>query len=115
MPLLQLQTSVPVAEDKHADLLAALSKIMSETIGKPESYVMITLKSGPIMMAGASESAAFADVRSIGGLGGGVNKSLAQKISALLQQELGIAGNRVFLNFTDVSASNWGWNGSTFG
>jgi phenylpyruvate tautomerase PptA (4-oxalocrotonate tautomerase family) len=115
MPLLQLQTSVPIASDKQAGVLAALSKIMSETIGKPERYVMITLQSGPILMSGAADNAAFADVRSIGGLGGGVNKQLAQKIGALLQQELGIAGDRIFLNFTDVGAGQWGWNGGTFG
>ncbi|NJN47141.1 MAG: hypothetical protein HC808_12400 [Candidatus Competibacteraceae bacterium] len=115
MPLLQLQTATPVADEQQQTLLSALSKILSESIGKPESYVMVTLRSGPLMMAGAAGDAAFADVRSIGGLGGGTNKQIAQKVCALLQEQLGIASNRVFLNFTDVSASHWGWNGSTFG
>ncbi|MCP5459295.1 MAG: hypothetical protein H6971_06680 [Gammaproteobacteria bacterium] len=115
MPLLQLQVSTPVAEDKQAGLLSALSKVMSEAIGKPERYVMVTLKTGPVLMSGDAGPGAFADVRSIGGLNSGVNKQLAQNICALLQKELGIAGERVFLNFTDVSAGHWGWNGGTFG
>jgi phenylpyruvate tautomerase len=115
MPLLQLQTAAPVADDKQQPLLSALSKILSEAIGKPESYVMVTLRSGPVSMAGSAGDAAFADVRSIGGLNGGTNKQLAQRICALLQEQLGIPSNRVFLNFTDVGASHWGWNGSTFG
>ncbi|MEZ5583913.1 MAG: phenylpyruvate tautomerase MIF-related protein [Candidatus Competibacteraceae bacterium] len=115
MPLLQLQTATPVADDKQPALLSALSKIVSESIGKPESYVMVSLRSGPLMMGGAAGDAAFADVRSIGGLGGGTNKQIAQKVCALLQDQLGIPANRVFLNFTDVGASHWGWNGGTFG
>jgi len=115
MPLLQLQTATPIADDKQQPLLSALSKILSESIGKPESYVMVTLRSGPMLMGGTTGDAAFADVRSIGGLGGSTNKQIAQQVCALLQEQLGISSNRVFLNFTDVSASHWGWNGSTFG
>ena len=29
--------------------------------------------------------------------------------------KLGIAPDRIYLNFTDVEAGNWGWSGSTFG
>ena len=55
------------------------------------------------------------DIRSIGGLSGKVNGRLAQKVCALLQELLGITPDRVYLNFIDVPAANWGWNGSTFG
>ena len=115
MPLIRLQTSEPVPQEKCKELLAALSKIASETIGKPEQYVMVALASGPVLMSGREGPAAFADVRSIGGLSGNVNRQLAQKICALLDASLGIASNRVFINFTDIPASHWGWNGSTFG
>jgi len=33
----------------------------------------------------------------------------------MLKDSLGIANDRVYLNFTDVEAENWVWNGSTFG
>jgi hypothetical protein len=33
----------------------------------------------------------------------------------LLNDSLGIPPDRVYLNFTDVGAGHWGWNGSTFG
>ena len=91
------------------------AKIVAETIGKPEQYVMVTLNPASLLMSGKSDQAAFVDVRSIGGLNGEVNRSLAQKVSRLLQESLGIAPDRVYFNFTDVKASNWGWNGSTFG
>ena len=115
MPLLKLETNIALTEEKKKLLLPALSKIVAETIGKPENYVMVTINSCAILMSGNAGDAAFIDVRSIGGLSIGVNQQLSNKISTLLKESLGIGQNRVFLNFSDVDAGNWGWNGSTLG
>lgn len=116
MPLLKLQTSATVSDETQQDLIAATSKLMAETIGKPEQYVMITLETKvPIMMAGKQGDAAFADVRSIGGLSGSINKQISQKLAAVLEEHLGIAADRVYLNFTSMTGENWGWRGGTFG
>jgi phenylpyruvate tautomerase PptA (4-oxalocrotonate tautomerase family) len=115
MPLLKLETTVALADDKKKSLLASLSKIVAGTIGKPEQYVMVTISPAAILMSGKPGDAAFVDVRSIGGLGDGVNWQFAQKIGALLKESIGVPPDRVYLNFTDVPAANWGWNGDTFG
>ncbi len=115
MPLLKMHTSVPVPEEKKEPLVKALSQITAETIGKPESYVMVVLSHGTMSMGGEIGPAAFADVRSIGGLSGSVNKQISQKVCALLADTLGIPGNRVYLSFNSSAASDWGWDGSTFG
>jgi phenylpyruvate tautomerase PptA (4-oxalocrotonate tautomerase family) len=115
MPLLKLETTVVRSEDKWKALLVSLSNTVAETIGKPEQYVMVTASQAVMLMSGNPGDAAFVDVRSIGGLTGEVNRKLSQKICALLNDSLGVPENRVYLNFTDVKASNWGWNGSTFG
>jgi phenylpyruvate tautomerase len=115
MPLLKLETTVALADDKKKALLASLSKIVAGTIGKPEQYVMVTISPAAILMSGKPGDAAFVDVRSIGGLGGNVNQQLAQKIGALLKESIGVPPDRVYLNFTDVPAGNWGWNGDMFG
>ena len=115
MPLLKLETTVALSDEKRQSLLPALSKIVCETLGKPESYVMVTINPAAILMSGKSGDAAFVDIRSIGGLSLGVNQQLSKKISTLLNQLLGIAPNRIYLNFSDIDAANWGWNGSTFG
>jgi phenylpyruvate tautomerase PptA (4-oxalocrotonate tautomerase family) len=115
MPLLKMHTSVPVPEDKKEGLVKALSKITAETIGKPESYVMVVLSDGTMSMGGELGPAAFADVRSIGGLSGGVNKEISNKVCGLLKDTLGIPGNRVYLSFTDSAAADWGWDSGTFG
>ena len=115
MPLLKLETTVVLSEDKRQALLASLSKTVAETIGKPQQYVMVAASQAAMQMSGSPGDAAFVDVRSIGGLTGDVNRKLSQKVCQLLHDSLGIPPNRIYLNFTDVEASHWGWNGSTFG
>jgi phenylpyruvate tautomerase len=115
MPLLKLETTVVLPEDKRKALLASLSKTVAETIGKPEQYVMVTASRAAMLMAGNPGDAAFVDVRSIGGLTGEVNRKLTLQVCELLAAFLGIPQVRIYLNFTDVGAANWGWNGSTFG
>ncbi len=115
MPLLRLETTVALSEEKRKALLGALSKAVASGIGKPEQYVMVSVNQSAMLMAGKAGDSAFADIRSIGGLGAEVNQKLSQHICTLLRDSLGIASDRVYLNFTDVEAGNWGWNGSTFG
>jgi phenylpyruvate tautomerase PptA (4-oxalocrotonate tautomerase family) len=115
MPLLKLETTIALADDKRKTLLAALSKIAAGTIGKPEQYVMVVVSPAAILMSGSPGDAAFVDVRSIGSLNDDVNRQLSQKIGALLKESLGVPMDRIYLNFTDVPAASWGWNGDTFG
>ena len=115
MPLLKLKTNVALADEKKQALLASLSKIVAGTIGKPEQYVMVVVSPAAILMSGKAGDAAFVDIRSIGGLSDAVNRQLAQKICKLLSESLGVPPDRIYLNFTDVPAGNWGWNGDTFG
>lgn len=115
MPFLQLQTTASLSDHQRDTLLAALSKIVSETIGKPEEYVMVSLTPAQMLMSGQDGETAFVDVRSIGGLEGGVCPKLAEKIGAVLRESLGVPPERIFLNFTEVAANRWGWKGSTIG
>jgi len=115
MPLLKLETTVALSDEKKQALLASLSKLVAGTIGKPEQYVMVVVSPAAILMSGKPGNAAFVEIRSIGGLSDDVNRQLSQKICKLLKESLGVPPDRVYLNFTDVRPGNWGWNGDTFG
>jgi phenylpyruvate tautomerase PptA (4-oxalocrotonate tautomerase family) len=115
MPLIRLETTARLDELEQRSLCAKLSRIAAEVIGKPEQYVQAVVADGVAMLHGGTEGpAAFVDVRSIGGLDAKVNRTLAARICGLLGA-IGIPGERVYLNFTDVSASSWGHDGATFG
>ena len=116
MPLVRLETTEKLQADQKAALCARLSAICAETIGKPEEYQMAVVLDGlTIQRSGKTGPAAFVDIRSIGGLTRKVNQVLSEKICRLLQQELGISGDRVYLNMTDVPGDRWGHDGTTFG
>jgi hypothetical protein len=90
---------------------------VAEVIGKPEQYVQAIVHQGKdhvsVLHGGAEGPSAFVEVRSIGGLSAKVNRTLSERICALLAEQK-IPGERVYLNFVDVPATNWGHDGATF-
>ncbi len=91
MPLLKLETSVAISEDKRKTLLASLSKSIAGATGKPEQYVMVTVSQAAMLMSGKPGDAAFVDIRGIGGLTGEVNRKLSQQVCKLLSDPSGSA------------------------
>jgi phenylpyruvate tautomerase len=115
MPFIKVESTASLSEDKRKSLLATLSKTVAATLGKPEQYVMASISSSAILMSGQPGEAAFVDLRSIGGLDAAACQKLSAQLCKLLADSLGIPPARVYLNFTDIAASHWGWNGDTFG
>ncbi len=115
MPVIHIKTSAPLVGSTGMELLQKLSKMVAEILGKPEQYVMTTLQSAEMMMSGQDGTAAWVELRSIGGLNAEVNKRMTKKLCGLLKTELGIGPERVYINFIDIKPENWGWNSETFG
>ena len=108
MPLLALQTSVRLTNQQRYNLLAPLSQIVAECIGKPERYVMVTVSEAAMLMGGAEGPTAYADIRSIGGLNGAVNRKLSERICVLLKEQLGIPPDRIYRRFYQRQRRNLG-------
>ena len=115
MPFIRLETNAPLTDEIRQKICMSLSNALSKGIGKPEQYVMTSVLPSVMSMSAISAPAAFADLRSIGGLSGEVNKALTSTICRILNETLKIPGDRVFITFTEVSGSHWGWQGSTLG
>ena len=115
MPLIKTMVSVKCDQEKKENLALALSKICADGLGKPESYVASLIEDDAVFaFGGAKSGAALVEVRSIGGLNGAVNAALSKCICDQLETALGIPGDKVYINFVDVQASDWGCNGKTF-
>ena len=113
MPLLALQTTEYV--ENAPELMKALSETLAQQTGKAESHCMITIQKADMMMAGTADTAAFCDIRGISGLGPDVAKRVSGAVCALLAAKLDLPSNRVYLNFTELERTQWGWDGGTFG
>ncbi len=100
--------------EKSRELLASASKQVAGELGKPERYVLVELTDHPNMLFGGSdEPAAYLELKSIG-LPIDQTQTLSKALSTLIETSLGIAVSRIYIEFTDVKGSLWGWNGSTF-
>ena len=116
MPLIKMQMSVKCSDEQKRALVLELSKLCSLCTKKPENYVQSIIEDDAVIsFAGEIADSAFIEVKGIGGLTPAVNKDLSAAICKLLEGKLKISPSEVYINFTEVSASNWGCNGSTFG
>ncbi|NLD99698.1 MAG: hypothetical protein GX640_07475 [Fibrobacter sp.] len=115
MPLLKLSVSEKIDDSRRQSLLSQLSSMVATCFSKPETYVMVIIEQNSIMMSGSIAPAAFASLSSIGGINSKNNNAFAKKLCTFLNDEFRIEPNRVYINFVDVDAGNWGWNGGTFG
>ncbi|GLC36168.1 hypothetical protein PLESTB_001373000 [Pleodorina starrii] len=115
MPTLNIITNVPGDRVTSSDVLKALSKAVSKSVGKPEQWVMCSLTTDkPMIYGGSEEPCAFGYLMSIGSIGGDKNKAISAAICEVLSSQLGVPAARVYIEFSDAKASDVGWNGSTF-
>ena len=113
MPFIQVNTSSKSVLGDDALLQNDISKMVAELTGKPENYVMTMIQTNVKMtFAGSDEPCCFIKVKSIGSLS---PSSMSKFFCDLIASKTNINKNRIYIEFIDVKASNWGFNGSTFG
>jgi phenylpyruvate tautomerase PptA (4-oxalocrotonate tautomerase family) len=110
MPLMIIKTSVSVPENKKEALLTSATKVLVEAAGKKESHVMVLLEKVDASMGGKVGAVAFVEIRSLIGLTHAVNHDISERVCDLLEEMLGVPGDRIFMNFTSVPESAWGWD-----
>ena len=113
MPFIQINTSSNSVVENDDLLQKDISKMIANLTGKPESYVMTMIQLDTRMtFAGSDEPCCFIKVKSIGSL---EPTLMSKSFCDLIASRTNINTNRIYIEFKDVEASNWGFNGSTFG
>ncbi|HEY2899448.1 MAG TPA: phenylpyruvate tautomerase MIF-related protein [Polyangia bacterium] len=116
MPLIQIFTSASEpTSDAKAALLNDLSRLLAETFQKPERWSMTCLVPDLSMtFAGQTTPCAFVAIRNVGKMTPAQTEKMSAAICRLLSPALGLPADRLYIEFGDVDAYLWGWNGSTF-
>ncbi len=115
MPYLKLRTNVSIGPQQSPQLLSEMSQLLSRETGKSERYVMVELAADrPMLFADSDQPLAYLECKSIG-LTSAQAKALSSGIAGLLQNQLKVPPERVYIEFSNCPAEFWGWNGSTFG
>jgi len=116
MPLIKVQTSSPTPDINIAqELLTTLSSKLAQHLGKPEAYVMTSFESDLLMTFGGTfEPVCCVEIKSIGTMNPSQTRAMSEDFCQEINQKLGVAIARIYIEFTDVKGAMWGWNGSTF-
>ena len=113
MPMIKVETTVSLSEEKRDILKAELGKAIS-IMGKPESYLMINLVDNQDLYFGGNklDKGAFVEVKALGNIDAGQSDKMTAKVCEILNAQFGISGDAVYVAY--FGTSNWGWNGSNF-
>lgn len=116
MPLIKVQSSVATPDQTQVkNLLSSLSAKLAKHLGKPESYVMTAFESDvPMTFGGTTDPVCFVEIKSIGTMKPEQTKAMSADFCQQIESELGVAKNRIYLEFADAERHLWGWNGGTF-
>jgi phenylpyruvate tautomerase len=114
MPYLKIQTNHAIDSNKAMDLIKTASRLVAEGLGKPERYVMVALEPPLAMVfAGSDAPAVFMELKSLG-LSDSQTPGLSAQLCQLMSQELGVSGDRIYIEFQAPPRKMWGWDSSTF-
>lgn len=114
MPYLNIETNLELSPERQAGLLKKASGTVAQLLGKPEAYVMVGLQQGRQMLfAGSDAPLVYAELKSIG-LPEQRSAELSAALAALFDSEIGVAAERVYIEFSNAERPMWGWNGATF-
>src|SRR3954464_1383028 len=116
MLLIQVFTSAAPTADAQKALVHDLSKLLAARFGKPERWVMTCLQPELAMtFGGAPAPAAFVAVKNVGKMTAEDTETLSGELCQRLATGLGVARDRIYIEFADAVGYLWGWDGGTFG
>ncbi len=114
MPLIKVTTNQSISAEAQAAFLRQLSAATAAMLGKPESYVMAIFNEQPQMLfAGSAEPLAYVELKSLG-LPENNTADYSARLCSLIEEELGIPAERIYIEFSTPARHMWGWSGRTF-
>ncbi|MCG8018118.1 MAG: phenylpyruvate tautomerase MIF-related protein [Candidatus Thiodiazotropha sp. 'RUGA'] len=114
MPLLRITTNRTVDDEQVKELLKIASATVAEMLGKAERYVMVDFVYNPHMIfSGNSANTAYLELKSIG-LPVDRTGDFSKLLCLLMQKQLQITEERVYIEFSSAERHLWGWNSATF-
>jgi phenylpyruvate tautomerase len=117
MPLLNLFSSAQQPDEPAlSQMLKSLSSLLARELGKPERYVMIGLAPRLQMtFAGSRDPACYAELKNVGRLSPEKVEHLSEVLCDAIAKALGLARDRIYIEFTNADGALWGFDGGTFG
>jgi hypothetical protein len=113
MPLLKIITNITLEKQAAQELCANASSHVSSMLGKPESYVMVSVQTGRMSFAGDASPCAMLELKSLG-LPAQQTAAYSDSLCNFLSRETAIPSERIYIEFSSPERHLWGWDGRTF-
>ena len=110
MPFINISTSEKVEDKKK--LLEEITNLISSLTNKSDKFVMAKLEDNSNLYFGDGNPCCFLELKSIGSINA---SDMAKPICDFICNKIGVPLDKIYINFEDVPASMWGWDGKTFG
>lgn len=113
MPFIDSKLTVSVTPAQKERLKTAFGKAIT-TLHKTETYLMVGIEDEyDLWMGGRKlEKGAYLAVSLFGSASSADYDAMTGKLCGILEQELGIPGDAVYVTYHPVR--DWGWNGGNF-
>ncbi|KAJ7423369.1 hypothetical protein BTVI_09990 [Pitangus sulphuratus] len=107
---------INISKDKIPESFTGeLTRQLSKALDKPAQYLAIQISPDQMMsFGGSADPSAMCFLYSIGKIGEQENKVYSKLLCDLLNKELKIPSDRIYVSFFNISAGNVGWNNTTF-
>lgn len=114
MPYISTKTTVTVNPEKREAIKKKLGNAIELLPGKSEDWLMVSFDDNSSMYFKGSDEKplAFVEVKLFGKSSEDAYRKLTKKITEIIQQELSIQPDCIYVKYEEVST--WGWNGSNF-
>ena len=114
MPFLMIKTNIDIEKTSANALLNYASKVVAETVGKLESYVMVNVCGDEHLIFGAKTTpCVYMEMKSVG-LSQSQIPELSRVLTQMVEDKLKVPANRIYIEFSSVPGNMWGYAGSTF-
>ena len=114
MPFIDAKISVALTLAQEESVKQKLGKAISLIPGKSEAWLMLNIQPECHLyfQGNNQEPSAMVEVKLLGAASPDAYQKMTAEVTKILNGELGIPANRVFVKYDEVQ--HWGWNGSNF-
>lgn len=114
MPYISTKVSVSLSKEKEESIKKKFGEAIALIPGKSEQWLMGSLEGNCTLyfQGSAEKPIAYTEVKLFGRSTKDAYQKLTAKITAILQEELGISADHIYITYTEVE--HWGWNGNNF-
>jgi phenylpyruvate tautomerase PptA (4-oxalocrotonate tautomerase family) len=114
MPFISTKTNVTLTKEKELNIKQKFGEAIELIPGKSENWLMLSFEdqSSMYFKGQFDKGIAFVEVKLFGKASSDAYNKLTNAITNILQKELDINPDCIFVKYEEVN--NWGWNGNNF-